>query len=144
MARLEQALEKLSTSPSPGGSTDHGGGGGSGRDASVAPLPAAHTTWTESTGFVERDPSFERQSYLASQIVELAHPASSESPEVADQLRTLSDVSNAPASSTTRRNAAATSSSADHILKREQLPASFVLKIIRFFERRQQSCKMKN
>lgn len=99
-------------------------------------MPAAQKTWTESTGFVERDPSFERQSYLASQIAELAHPVSSESREVADELKTLSAVSNTPASSNTSRNTAAVSSDADHVLKREQAPASFVLKIIRYLESR--------
>ncbi|KAJ6787997.1 hypothetical protein PWT90_01109 [Aphanocladium album] len=133
MARLEQALEKLSTTPSPGNSTDHGSAR-DGSGSSVAPLPAAQKTWTESTGFVERDPSFERQSYLASQIAELAQPTSSESSEVADQLKTLSAVSNAPASSNTTRSPASAGSNADRILEREQAPASFVLKLIRCLE----------
>lgn len=130
IARLEHALKKLSPSLSPGCSVDlHGG-------AQDAPVPAAQKTWTESTGFVERDPSFERQSYLASQIAELAHPVSSESREVADELKTLSAVSNTPASSNTSRNTATVSSDADYVLKREQAPASFVLKTIRYLESR--------
>ncbi|OAA80573.1 C6 transcription factor [Akanthomyces lecanii RCEF 1005] len=136
IARLEHALEKLSTSPSPGCSIDIHGGTQDGNGSSVAPVPAAQKTWTESTGFVERDPSFERQSYLASQIAELAHPASSESRQVADELKTLSAMSNTPASSNTSRNTAAVSSDADYVLKREQVPASFVLKIIRYLESR--------
>ncbi|OAR01878.1 hypothetical protein LLEC1_05826, partial [Akanthomyces lecanii] len=136
ISRLEHALEKLSTSPSPGCSNDVHGGSQDGNGASLAPVPAAKKTWTESTGFVERDPSFERQSYLASQIAELAHPASSESREVADELKTLSAVSNTPASSNKSRNTATVSSDADHVLKREQAPASFVLKITRYLESR--------
>ncbi|KAM3514410.1 hypothetical protein MY11210_001964 [Beauveria gryllotalpidicola] len=138
IARLEQALEKLSASPSPP-RCSFDLNGGSNRDdnsASVAPLPATQKTWTESTGFVERDPSFERQSYLASQIAELAHPASSESREVADQLKTLSAVSSVPASSNTSRSAALAASNSNHILKREQVSSSFVLKIIRYLESR--------
>ncbi|TQW07164.1 hypothetical protein V2A60_000816 [Cordyceps javanica] len=136
IARLEQALEKLSTSPSPGCSIDLNATSRDGRSSSVAPAPPAQKTWTESTGFVERDPSFERQSYLASQIAELAHPGSSESREVADELRTLSDVSSVPASSNTSRNAALAGLRSDHVLKREQVPSSFVLKIIRYLESR--------
>ncbi|EGX90690.1 C6 transcription factor [Cordyceps militaris CM01] len=135
--RLEQALEKLSTSPSPSCSFDPGATSRDGRSASVLPVAAAtQRTWTDSTGFVERDPSFERQSYLASQIAELAHPASAESSEVADQLKTLSDVSSAPARSNTSRSTALAGPRADPVLKREQVPSSFVLKIIRYLESR--------
>ncbi|PMB73106.1 putative transcriptional regulatory protein C11D3.07c [Beauveria bassiana] len=136
IARLEQALEKLSASPSPRCSFDFNGNNRDDNSASVAPLAATQKTWTESTGFVERDPSFERQSYLASQIAELAHPASSESREVADQLKTLSAVSSVPASSNTSRNAAQAASHSNLILKREQVSSNFVLKIIRYLESR--------
>ncbi|OAA71467.1 C6 transcription factor [Cordyceps fumosorosea ARSEF 2679] len=138
ISRLEQALEKLSTSPSPGCAIDLSATSRDGRrDASaVAPVSASQKTWTESTGFVERDPSFERQSYLASQIAELAHPSSSESREVADQLKTLSAVSRATASTNTSRGAALAGSSAENLLIREKVPSSFVLKIIRYLESR--------
>lgn len=134
IARLEQALEKLTTGSSPGstcGGISVGEGRGSNGD-SVTPMAAVPKTWTESSGFVERDPSFERQSYLASQIVELASPASAGSAEVADQLKTLSAMSNVPVTSKPRRLTKGTGP--DHILKRDQAPASFVLKVIRFLE----------
>lgn len=133
MARLEQTLGRLSTSPSP-----RPAAGDAARESShtttLRPLPAARKTWTDSTSFVERDPSFECQSYFASQIAELASKSNSDSPEVADQLKTLSSVSSIPVTSTPRFNDESSASSVDHALKREQAPAAFVLKIIRRLE----------
>lgn len=131
ITRLEQALSKLTTEGSPsstGHSVVHDG------SAAVTPLPAHQKAWTESASFVERDPSFEHQSLLASQSAELSNPTTAESAEFADQVKTLNAVSHAPMPTRSRREPTLVGSGSDHILKREQIPAAFVLRIVRILE----------
>ncbi len=125
LERLETALEKLSTSNA----------ARSNKSQAIGPVPALAEfgkPWTETAAYVERDPSFERQSLMAGQFMELAVPSGS--PAVANQFKALNDAVATPESdtSTTRQKIR----SATGAVQMDHVPANFVLQLIRYL-----SCK---
>lgn len=119
------ALERLSTSNA----------AKSNKSQTTDPVPSLAELgkpWTETATYVERDPSFERQSLMAGQFMELAVPSGS--PTVANQFKALNDAVTTPESDTaTMRQKIRSATGA---VQMDHVPANFVLQLIRYL-----SCK---
>lgn len=93
----------------------------------VGTLDVGERAWSDTPTCIEREPSFERQSYMAAQIPELSVPEATGSPAFASYLRTLKDAVSPPGESKPRVEKLLASSPV-HMVR---IPADFVLQLIR-------------
>ncbi|CEJ87818.1 hypothetical protein VHEMI04523 [[Torrubiella] hemipterigena] len=129
LVRLENALENLSTTSQPSTTVA--------TSSTVSPplqiseavdtVDVQKLAWLDTPTCVEREPSFERQTFMVSQIPELSVSGAATSPTVASELQTLTKA----ASSQNEPKPRIGRTLATPSVQMQRIPADFVLQVIR-------------